>query len=519
MERTNIRYLKSLPEPVKLITVDVSFIGLGLVLPVIAGLLAPDGQVIALIKPQFEVGKGSVGKGGVVRESSLHRSATEKVLTEAAGVGLAPAGLIRSPITGPAGNVEFLVWLRLRGQKPDEETIKSGWTCAFPHNAREDEISMFHLSSARRNRLLLTVALAVLVLVVLWVARTALVPYIAALALAYLMLPLVNRLDVLLRRFLRGRSSRASRPLAIILIDLLTAGVVVLFFSLVVPVIIQQFEVLWSSRDQLVGQGQVLLENIIVWYQRNVPTQAQDQLSSLAQQTGGTVARGLQTGITRTLSFVTNTFGVVLGLIIIPFFLFYVLYDQAKGMRWFLSVVPPRLRIDALNLMRVVDDILSAYIRGQLLLCVFIGVMATVGLTLLSVPFSAVLGLTAGIFEILPFIGPIIGAVPAVIVASIQAPLLGLWTLLLFIGIQQLENALLVPRISGRAVKLHPAVIMVVLVLGNQIAGFWGLVLAVPTTAIIRDVFKYLYLRSQDEPISPKEAMARIGRTAVQLEM
>jgi predicted PurR-regulated permease PerM len=263
----------------------------------------------------------------------------------------------------------------------------------------------------------------------------------------------------------------------------------------------------------------VLAANVLIWYQRTVPPEAQARLLELAQQAGGTVAGGLQAGILRTLSFVTNTFGFVLGLIVIPFWLFYILYDQAKVMRGSFGLVPPRYRTDALNLIRVVDDILSAYIRGQLLLCVFIGFMATMGLSLLGVRFPAALGLMAGVFEILPFIGPIMGAVPAVIVATIQEPLLGLWTLLLFIGIQQLENLLLVPRISGKAVQLHPAIIMVVLVLGNQIAGFWGLVLAVPLTAIVRDVFKYLYLRFQDEPVSPRDAMTRLGRTPLQVDV
>ena len=119
MERTNVRYLASLPEPVRLATVDVSFIGLGLTLPAVARLLVPTdaagGGIIALIKPQFEVGKGRVGKGGVVRDPEQHRAVILKVIAEAAAGGLAPAGLIRSPITGPAGNVEFLVWLRLGG--------------------------------------------------------------------------------------------------------------------------------------------------------------------------------------------------------------------------------------------------------------------------------------------------------------------------------------------------------------------------------------------------------------------
>jgi 23S rRNA (cytidine1920-2'-O)/16S rRNA (cytidine1409-2'-O)-methyltransferase len=112
IERTNIRHLVALPELVALATVDVSFIGLALVLPNIVRLLAPGGQIIALIKPQFEVGKGQVGKGGVVRDPKLHTAAIEQTLAVAVSAGLTPSGVIRSPITGPAGNVEFLAWLK-----------------------------------------------------------------------------------------------------------------------------------------------------------------------------------------------------------------------------------------------------------------------------------------------------------------------------------------------------------------------------------------------------------------------
>ena len=123
IERTNIRHLASLPELVALATVDVSFIGLSLVLPNIVKLLAPGGQIIALIKPQFEVGKGQVGKGGVVRDPKLHDAAIEKVLAAAVSAGLTPSGVIRSPITGPAGNVEFLAWLKLGGETPPTDEL------------------------------------------------------------------------------------------------------------------------------------------------------------------------------------------------------------------------------------------------------------------------------------------------------------------------------------------------------------------------------------------------------------
>jgi 23S rRNA (cytidine1920-2'-O)/16S rRNA (cytidine1409-2'-O)-methyltransferase len=126
IERANIRYLQPLPEPVRLATVDVSFISLEMVQSRVASLLTPDGEVVALIKPQFEVGKGQVGKGGVVRDPRQHRAVLHDRLLHAATIGLTPAGLIRSPITGPAGNVEFLVWLRFGGAAPSDE-VSAAW--------------------------------------------------------------------------------------------------------------------------------------------------------------------------------------------------------------------------------------------------------------------------------------------------------------------------------------------------------------------------------------------------------
>ena len=125
-------------------------------------------------------------------------------------------------------------------------------------------------------------------------------------------------------------------------------------------------------------------------------------------------------------------------------------------------------------------------------------------------PFALVLGLVAGIFEALPYVGPILGAIPAVIVALLAEPSSALWVAAAFFAIQQVENLILVPRISGKSVKLHPALVMVVLVVGNEIAGFLGMLVAVPVTAMIRDMFKYLYLRFLDEPLAPEEAMASI---------
>jgi 23S rRNA (cytidine1920-2'-O)/16S rRNA (cytidine1409-2'-O)-methyltransferase len=113
MERTNIRYLDSLPEGVlaDLAVIDASFIGLGLVLPATMRLLTPAAQIVALIKPQFEAGRRQVGKGGVVRDPAVHQAVIESVVAEAQSLSLHVAGLTLSPAPGPAGNIEFLVWL------------------------------------------------------------------------------------------------------------------------------------------------------------------------------------------------------------------------------------------------------------------------------------------------------------------------------------------------------------------------------------------------------------------------
>ncbi|MBF6614502.1 MAG: TlyA family RNA methyltransferase [Chloroflexi bacterium] len=118
MEQTNIRHLGSLPEPVDLATVDVSYIGLELVTPQASRLTGPNAFLVVLIKPQFEAGREQVGKGGVVRERKIHNEVILRLAAFWQQEGLYFAGLVRSPITGPAGNVEYLAYLEKSGQQP-----------------------------------------------------------------------------------------------------------------------------------------------------------------------------------------------------------------------------------------------------------------------------------------------------------------------------------------------------------------------------------------------------------------
>ncbi len=362
--------------------------------------------------------------------------------------------------------------------------------------------------SPRRNRLLLWLAVGLLVGGMIWAARKVLLPYFLGLVLAYLFLPLVNWLD---RRMpARLHQWRLARPLAIVLTYLLLVLLVAGILAFFVPLVAEQISVLVKRWPELVGRVEEWGTRGWGWYQNNIPTDWRQTIETNLQGLLNDVIKAVQNGVVATVRQVFSTISFVIGLVVIPFWLFYILHDESQVKTSVIRALPQQLRADVSCMARLIDDVLSAYIRGQLLLCLFVGGMATIALLIIGVPFALVLGVIAGIFEALPFVGPILGAIPAILVALLSNPVSAIWVAAAFFAIQQVENLVLVPRIAGKSVQLHPAMVMVVLVVGNELAGFLGMLLAVPVTAVIRDMFKYLYLRFLDEPLSPEAAMSSI---------
>lgn len=123
MEKTNARFIETLPEQVDLVVIDVSFISLSLMFPVVAKILKPGGVCVPLIKPQFEAGRDEIGKGGVIRDPAIHRLVLERTIVLAQTNGLATVGLVASPLQGPAGNIEFLAKLERNGTDGDISSL------------------------------------------------------------------------------------------------------------------------------------------------------------------------------------------------------------------------------------------------------------------------------------------------------------------------------------------------------------------------------------------------------------
>lgn len=364
--------------------------------------------------------------------------------------------------------------------------------------------------------MLLWLALGLLVVWLAWAASNVLLPYALGLVLAYLLLPVVNWLA----RHMPQRMQKwgLARPLAIIITYLLLIALLAGVVAFIVPIVIDQVQVLIENWPELTAQVEDLWERGLGWYTETLPDEWKDTIENNLRNLLDQIVSAVQSGVVATVRTISGTVGFIIGLVVIPFWLFYILNDESRVKEGILNVLPQQMRPDVRCVSRLIDDVLSAYIRGQLLLVLFVGSMATLSLFIIGVPFAIVLGIIAGMFEILPYVGPILGAIPALLVALLSDPGTALWVAVAFFAIQQVENLILVPRIAGESVQLHPAMVMVVLVIGNELGGFIGMLVAVPVTAIIRDVFKYAYLRLSEEPLGPEEAMSQV-RTGQEVQL
>jgi len=365
------------------------------------------------------------------------------------------------------------------------------------------------LSSPKHRLRLAIIAVVVLIFVFILVrAWTALVPFFIGTILAYLLLPAVNYLDSHSPKALQNKN--VSRPIAIAVVYVVLLALAAGFISYFVPVIGEQAKVLVAAVPGYIARLQELFEYDIARLLESIPPDIRAAFDANLQQNLGSITRALQRGLAVTMATLSQTISFIIGLVIIPFWLFYVLNDEGKGRRIFFGMMPEEIRADVHHIAALVDRTMRSYIQGQFLLCLVVGAMATVALFALGVNLALLLGTFAGIFEIIPFLGPYLGAIPAILVALADRPIIALWVAVAFAAIQQIENIFLVPRISGSAVRFHPAIVMVIIVVASELAGLLGVLIAVPLAAMVRDVLRYLYLRTTPAGDTPEKAFALV---------
>lgn len=183
----------------------------------------------------------------------------------------------------------------------------------------------------------------------------------------------------------------------------------------------------------------------------------------------------------------------IISFAVVPIIVYYFLADADNIFNKIVILFPAKSRIAIKKISKEIDKILGKYIAGQLLLCLIIGILTLIILLVLHVDFPIILSLCNAVFNIIPYFGPILGAIPAIVVATFISPKLGLWTAILLVAIQQVEGNIISPKITGDSVDMHPLTVIILVIIGGKIGGFAGMVLAVPIAVIIKVVYEDLY--------------------------
>jgi len=341
------------------------------------------------------------------------------------------------------------------------------------------------------TRLWLISLVTIAIVVGLYLVRNLLPPFILAVLLAYLLNPLV---ELIFRR------TRLPRLLAVIVIYLGFLAVAGLLIALLVPTLVDQ--VRQANLDL-----QNLLDTVAQWVAQyhiidvfGTPVDLMDLYRQFEANLQDTLAAAASFLASRTAGFIFGLASVVGWLFVVLVVVFYLLKDADQVGRYLEGLVPDAYRADLWQFERELKATMNAYIRGQLLLCFIIGTITTLSLWALGIRNALLLGIIAGLLEAVPNLGPIIATVPAVIVALFQGstwlPLpnwgVALVIVVLYTIIQQLENNLIVPKVLGDSVNLHPVVVLFGLLAGASIAGVLGMLLAIPTIAVLRLVARYV---------------------------
>lgn len=348
--------------------------------------------------------------------------------------------------------------------------------------------------AVRRHRQALFAALMVAaVLALLWTARGALPAFVIGLALVFVLDPIVN----VLTRIGVPRWAGVLASYAIVV------GVVWAVVAYALPPIAAQARELVEHLPELGQSLSGWQQSVLEWYAGlPLPDAVRETIDEQIAASGQLLADFLAGLLAPTVTALLRAATFIVGLVVVPVWLFFVLKDRARFVPAVTGLLPMSWRADLESVLGLLGRVGGRWVRGQLLLGTSIFLATVIGLTILTFlgfaefgQFTLILALIAGVLEWVPIIGPIISAVPAILIGLTIGLPAAIAAAILYTVIQQLENHILVPKVMGDAVELHPAVLIMSLVIGGSLFGIGGAILAAPVVASVRDLYRYGFHR------------------------
>ncbi|MDS1030024.1 AI-2E family transporter [Bacillota bacterium LX-D] len=331
-------------------------------------------------------------------------------------------------------------------------------------------------------RRLLMLFFLFIVFVFLYAVRNILFPFVLAIVLAYILNPLVEKLE----------KHNIKRLYGITIVYIVVFGVLFLACFYGFPVILKQLTAFVEKIPLYTNEIQNRLQNFYHLYQRfTIPYSLRESIDHNILW----FQNLLITSLSNLVSSIFSLFSEIFSFIVAPILTFYLLKDKEEICRLIVQNLPLNKRSEILSIWSEIDLALLKFIQGNLLVALIVGIATSIGLTIVGMDFPLLFGIISGITNIIPYFGPIIGAIPAVSLALLKSQSLALYVILVMLIVQQLESNFISPKILGNSIGVHPLLVIFVLLAGGQLWGIAGMLVAVPLTAILKIIIRYLFLK------------------------
>lgn len=334
----------------------------------------------------------------------------------------------------------------------------------------------------KTGRLFLTLVLLGIGLYFLYLLRGLFISFILAVLITYLVYPLVFAME----------KKGTPRVWAILVAYLALFFVVAGIFMYGVPRIVKQLHGLEETiplyTEQFYGMLHFIQERLTNLGIGDSVRQVLDERVYWFEQNMLQLIRGAVAAL-------IGMVGYIFKIILAPVLAFYFIKDIENIRRRAISFIPGAQREEIVQLLQEINTVLTSYTRGYLLVAAIVGGLTTLAMALLGMDFALMIGIFAGMTELIPYFGPVIGAIPAVGLAVLKTKWLALKVVLAFMIIHQLESSIISPKILGDKVGLHPLAVIISLLIGGELYGLAGMILAVPVAAVLKVIIKYLIYR------------------------
>ena len=349
-------------------------------------------------------------------------------------------------------------------------------------------------------------------------ALGSILPLIISVILAELLFPIVSYIETHLPGYRRYPS--VARIVSIAVVYLVFFAVLAVFIYITFQPIVEEVRHFIEDVPRLFERAKATFEEWSEEFNRQVPEEVQGQVGEWLRSAGDMVGTAVLNILNKTISRVSSTISILLGLVVVPILLFYMLKDKESLSGGMYSALPDGVARHARNVLGLAHEVIGSYVRAQLISASIVGGGVFIGLFILDVDFAIALGLIAGVLGLIPIIGAILGAIPGLLVVLATDPGKLIWVALVYIVVQFIESNMISPRVQGRALRLHPIVIMATLVIASDIFGLWGMLIGVPMVAIARDVFTYFHREwsGADSTVSSVEIAVQTGTAAAPAE-